>query len=287
MTTRLDIRTSVRRELNDISVSAPLYSDVLLNGWFDEGITQLSIDLPVLKQVILGIAADCRILPLTPSVGVGTISAAGVRSVEAPPGHKLARGDTGYRTNAETTTNLYTPTGTENYPHVFNNVWDFQIIPVDNPLVPGATIISPAVVFRYAPFPTGTVGEYQVIVWYWTGYTPVGGDGLSLDISPYDEMLLLYFICGRAISWLAEQRGKRNDSLSMQNRDNASYYERLYAAGIKLRQDARYKEQVALDASVAASAAADLALAASYQARYEAGVKARKQRIKSNVLTSN
>jgi hypothetical protein len=236
MSTRADLRARIRAELNDTSVTTPLYSDALLNGWLNDGLGQLSLDLPQLVNNSALVQPGARVIALN-SFSIAAFGG-GIRTLEFPAGRPIPRGDTSYRTEDSTAAGWPSPTGVENYRQIYPQCWDFQNIPYPDGL--GGTPITPCLVFRYALLDPAFSGAFQYAnIWYWSNYLPLTDDITPATVLVYDEPLLTYYVAGRAISWLAEQRGKRGDSGSVANRSNATYYERLYLNGLKIRKQAK------------------------------------------------
>ncbi|NWJ95063.1 MAG: hypothetical protein HXX20_04705 [Chloroflexi bacterium] len=231
MSTRVDLRTRLRAELNDVVVSgSSLWSDTLLNGWLDEALNQLSVDFPPLVRIILEAVPGQREYSLAAYLAQAPLLPGTVRSVESPAGQKLPRGEVCDRLVGPDE-HVGTPYGTDTHPRIYRNCWELEPWAVTNPVL----------VFRYPPVAIGGRTDQAIVLWVMGAYTsPLPLDSTVLDVAAYDEILLVYYVCGRAVAWLAEQRGKRGDAGAGRNRtDNAGYYERMYQDGIKLRKRLR------------------------------------------------
>ena len=231
MTTRSDLRARIRVELNDPLVSgSSVWPDTLLNGWLDEALNQLSVDFPPLVRLVLVAVAGQREYSLAAYLTQAPLLPGTVRSVECPAGQRLPRGEVRDRLVGPDAA-VGTPYGTDTHSQIYRNCWELEPWLVTNPVL----------VFRYPPVAVGGRSDQSIVLWVAGAYlSPLPLDSTVLDVAAYDEILLVYYVCGRAVSWLALQRGKRGDAVAGRNRtDNAVYYERMYESGIKLRKQAK------------------------------------------------
>jgi hypothetical protein len=88
MTTRLDLRTSLREHLEDTG-SAPLWSDAVLNAWLGEAVRQYGVQIPV-QATATTAAVDAGDLTIELPAGVIAEAVAAVRSAA---GATVPRGD--------------------------------------------------------------------------------------------------------------------------------------------------------------------------------------------------
>ncbi len=88
MTTRLELRTSLRERLEDTG-SAPLWSDAALNAWLDQAVRQYGVQMPVqaTATTVAVTAGD-----LTIALPVGVVAEA-VQAVRNAAGATVPRGD--------------------------------------------------------------------------------------------------------------------------------------------------------------------------------------------------
>ena len=88
MTTRLDLRTSLRERLEDTG-SAPLWSDAALNAWLSEAVRQYGVQIPVQAT-----AATAAVTAGAISVALPAgVSAEAVMAVRNGAGATVPRGD--------------------------------------------------------------------------------------------------------------------------------------------------------------------------------------------------
>ena len=78
MTTRLDLRTSLRERLEDTG-SAPLWSDAALNAWLGEAVRQYGVQIPVQATAATAAVAPGDLAIALPA-GVAAEGAAAVRN---------------------------------------------------------------------------------------------------------------------------------------------------------------------------------------------------------------
>lgn len=88
MTTRLDLRTSLRERLEDTG-GAPLWSDAALNAWLGEAVRQYGVQIPVQATVsTASVEAGAIAIPLPAGV-----AAEAVEAVRNAAGAAVPRGD--------------------------------------------------------------------------------------------------------------------------------------------------------------------------------------------------
>lgn len=227
MTTRLTVRSRVRVELADPGPSY-VWSDALLNQWVIEAIEQLSLDLPKPVQITTAALPGVKEYSLADYVTVADLEPGNVESVECPHGKRWPRGNVRDFVSGidDNPTALY---GSDSHTQIYPNCWNIEQLASTNP----------ALVWRYPPVPAGGPSNQQIVIWVKGFYSTPPDDVYTLDIQPGDENLLVWYICGRAVSWLAEQRGKRGDQAGAKGRSNAGYYERLYSNALAKRRRSR------------------------------------------------
>jgi hypothetical protein len=205
-----------------------VWSDGLLNQWVNEAIEQLALDLPKPVEITMAALPGVKEYSLSDYVSLATLEPGSIDSVECPHGKRWPRGDVRQFIEGidDNPTALY---GTDKHTQIYANCWDIQVLANTNPVL----------VFRYAPVPAGGPSNQQIVLWARGFYSQPPSDSYSLDIMQNDDLLLVWWVCGRAISWLAEQRGKRGDQAGAKGRTNASYYERLYSGALKARRRGR------------------------------------------------
>ncbi len=212
MTLRTDIASRVRTELNDTSGS-PVWTTAQLNQWLADGLYRLALDIPPYKNLAITLVNGTRDYNLP----VNGVSPKGVRSVEYPPGYKIPPGDTSDYTDL--TVFNSTTTG-QAYKQAWELVWTS----------PAQGVLR----FRYAP--TLVAGYATANVWYYGLYLIPPDDLTNLDLNLYDESLLVFYVCERALTWLAEQKNKRGTPGA---NPSGSYYKNLYAEFMMARKRER------------------------------------------------
>jgi hypothetical protein len=213
----------VRLELGD---SGPSYvwSAEQIYQWLAEGLTQLSLDLPPLRYISFYAVPGQREYPLNSYVSLGLVGPGGLQSVEAPRGQVLPPGEVRDRSAGFTQQNTLLATDTA--PRIYENCWALEFFTHDQPYL----------IFRYAPVDLNGPGDLLIGVWAYGYYLNPPDDTTALDVGVLDEQLLVWYVVARAVSWLAEMRGKRADFSASRQRSNAAYYERLYSKGIEQRR---------------------------------------------------
>ncbi|MBN9387848.1 MAG: hypothetical protein J0I20_07360 [Chloroflexi bacterium] len=215
MTTRADFLSGVRVELQDPGPTNYTWSDALLQAILKDGLAQLALDLPPLKEIILAAVVGQRdyiLLPGTLALGSG-----GIAEVQFPVGFVVPEGKTGPQYAGAT----------------YLAASDFQPFEQRWELIAGAGD-SNILRFRYALAQTG-----NIIVRAFTVYTAPANDAATLDVNGRDEVALKWAVCARALNWLEETRGKRQGSRVVEGQSPGDYYTRLYEAAIRARRKAR------------------------------------------------
>jgi len=204
MTTRVDIAGRVRAELGDPGPQF-VWSNELLYRWLGEGLTRLSSDMPSLRNVALTVFTGATQYPL---FGLA-IGPRGVQAVEYPDGHKLPMGETRQQNEGYGLLSI----------QPFENCWELV----------RRTGGSYELWLRY---PVSGSQSY-ITVWAYSVYAIPVSDSDTLEVYGFDEELLIWWICGRAVRWLAQQRGKRS---ALAQAWDAGYYEWLYSSGMVARR---------------------------------------------------
>ena len=180
MTTRADVRTRTRDELND-NGATKLWSDALLNRWIGEGLREWSRVVPRDRTWQTTSTAN------DPSYSLPSDALEVVR-VEHPPGIFRTRG--GLRDgDVSPTADL---AGLDGWPglratQLLWEQWGGEVV-----LVP-------------APDASGDVIEVR----YKGAYSVPTDDVASLDVAAEDEEALMLYACGRALQWVALDEAKR------------------------------------------------------------------------------
>ena len=180
MTTRADLRSRVRAELNDAG-GTTLWSDANLNAWLAEGIRAWSIDVPAQRVSTLTSVKD------QPNYGLpGDLLA--VRRVEHPTGIYRApvpfvggdrSGELPELVDGER--GLVAP-GTPTYDVYQGVLW----------LDPAPAAAGENIVVRYAGL-----------------YTVPSSDATVLDLPSQDEDPVVWYAVSRALRWIAVDEAKR------------------------------------------------------------------------------
>jgi hypothetical protein len=219
MTYRTDILSRVRAELND-NGGSQVWSDALVYSWLNEALNQVSLDLPRAGYTASYLIPGQREYPLS---GLGVSVALGLQIVEAPRGYRIARGDVHSRQDgANRFQQQNTILASDQATRIYDNVYELYEFAADQPYL----------VFRYAPVPLGGASDLLYALWYQISYANPPDDVTPLDVDSFNEVMLVWYICGRALSWLAEQRGKRGD---IKQTATTGYYQKLYARGLEQR----------------------------------------------------
>ena len=175
MTTRADIRTRARDELND-SGATKLWSDGLLNRWIGEGIREWARVVPRDRTWQTTSTANDPTYVLPSDV-------LEVVRVEHPPGMFRVRGGL-HDGDVSPTADLGGWGGLR--PALWEQ-WGGEVV-----LIP-------------APDATGEAIEVR----YKGAYTAPADDVTALDVAVADEDALVLYTCGRALQWIALDEAKR------------------------------------------------------------------------------
>jgi hypothetical protein len=211
MTTRAELRTRIRAELNDAGVT-PLWPDERLNQWIVEGLRDLGRRLGLEKSVTLMSVQDQASYALPADL-------VQVRRVEHPSGLyrtpvAFAAGDAAPEANG---LHLVDCLGGPTLPELRYDVW-------------GGTL-------ELDPVP-GTTGE-PIVVRYLGAYAEPTGDGGPLDVPSRDEDAVLFFVCGRSMQWIAGDEAKRQRFERQRGADPIDArreYDREYTALVRQRR---------------------------------------------------
>jgi hypothetical protein len=214
MTTLGSFRAAVRVELQDPGPTF-VWSDAQLNGYVNDGLNQLSIDLPPLKLKTLAAVVNQRDYIL--SFATDPVGPRGIHSVEYPVGFVKPQGDTSNQ--------YYGAMGASGstYQNAYDQCWELIEQAGDSQILR----------FRY-----NLTDTQNMLIKYWSIYTLPTGDASVLDVSVFDEVALKWFSCWRALAWLDEVRGKRSGQSVAGNRGSQGYYQRLYNGAIQARKTA-------------------------------------------------
>jgi hypothetical protein len=208
MTTRANLRIAIREELADPG-PAYVWTDGLLNGFINEAIGQLSIDLAPREELTLAAVVGQRDYIITTATLL--IGPGGIKSVQFPAGYRLEAGDTDRQYEGSSSD------------RPFPQCWEFIRTPGG-----GQTLR-----FRYPLAQAATI-----LIRAQGSYTQPATDSDNLDVTLYDEVLLKWLACYRAYAWLDETRGKRSGVSVAGNRGSQGYYLRLYNSALTARQRA-------------------------------------------------
>jgi len=177
MTTRADIRTRARDELNDNGV-AKVWSDGLLNRWIGEAIREWSRVVPRDRTWQTTSAANDPTYVLPSDV-------LEVVRVEHPPGVFRVRG--GLRDgDVSSSADLGEWTGLRPAQLLWEQ-WGGEVV-----LIPAPDASGQAIEVRYKG-----------------AYTAPSDDLTVLDVAAADEDALLLYACARALQWIALDEAKR------------------------------------------------------------------------------
>jgi hypothetical protein len=214
MTTLLTFRTQLRTELQDPGPTF-VWSDAQLNGYINDGLNQLSIDLPPLKLKTQAAVNGQR--DYTLAFASDPVGPRGIHSVEYPVGFVKPQGDTSLQ--------YFGAVGaaSSTYFNAYDQCWELIEQAGDSQILR----------FRY-----NLTDTQNMLIKYWSIYTLPTGDAAVLDVSVFDEVALKWFSCGRALAWLDEVRGKRSGQSVAGNRGSQGYYQRLYNSAIQARKTA-------------------------------------------------
>jgi hypothetical protein len=215
MTTRADFLSGVRLELQDPGPTTYIWSDGLLQAFLKDGLAQLALDLPPLKELTLAAVVGQRDYTLAP--GLVALGEGGLAEVQFPAGVVVPGGKTGPQSEGA----------------VYLAASDFQAFEQRWELMAGAGD-SNILRFRYALAQSG-----NIVVRAFTVYTVPANDAATLDVNGRDEVALKWAVCGRAMAWLEEMRGNRQGGRVGDAQSPSEYYTRLYEAAIRARRKAR------------------------------------------------
>jgi hypothetical protein len=207
MTTRADIRTRVRDELND-NGSAKVWSDGLLNRWIGEAIREWSRVVPRDRTWQTTSTANDPSYPLPSDV-------LEVVRVEHPPGMFRTRG--GLRDgDVSPTADLGNWQGLRPAQLLWEQ-WGGEVV-----LVPAPGASGEAIEVRYK-------GAYSV----------PADDVTALDVASADEEALVLYGCSRALQWIATDEAKRQRYERDRGADPAESrhgYEQRFQAMVRQRR---------------------------------------------------
>jgi hypothetical protein len=205
--------------LQDIGPVNFVWSDAVLQGYLNDGLYQLAIDLAPVKEISIAAVVGQRDYVIAP--GTLALGPGGIIGVQFPVGYVIPEGNTGPQYEGASYS------GSSNF-QAFDQCWE---------LLPGAGDVN-TLRFRYGLAQTG-----NIVVRAFTTYTLPTGDASVLDVNAFDEVALKWAVCGRAMAWLEEVRGKRQGGAVAGNRGTqwvpGSYYRRLYEAAIVARKRAK------------------------------------------------
>jgi hypothetical protein len=215
MTTRADIRTRTRDELND-NGAVKLWSDALLNRWIGEGVREWSRAVPRDGTWATTSVAN------TPGYALPADVQEVVR-VEHPAGVFRTRG--GLRDgDVSPTADLGNWQGLRPAQMTWER-WGGEVV-----LIPAPGASGEAITVRYK-------GEYSV----------PGDDVTALDVPPLDEEGLVLYVCARALQWIAQDEAKRQRFARERGADPVASrqgYERGFQAVVRHRRDGTRQRRI-------------------------------------------
>jgi hypothetical protein len=209
MTTRLQFVTKVRVELDDSSGS-PLWSATQLNQFVEDGLNELSLDLPPRKEFTIAAVIGQR--DYTIPTATCLVGQAGLISVQFPAGYVIDSGNS----DPQMDSTVYS--GTTPY---YGQRWEFIRRPGDVQVLR----------FRNALTATG-----NITVRAYTSYTIPAADSDVLDVGVFDEVALKWQVCYLAYKFLDEKRGKVSGGPVPGRRGSQGEYQRLYLAALAARR---------------------------------------------------
>ncbi len=215
MTTRASFLSGVRMELQDPGPVNYVWPDGLLQTFLSDGLNQLGLDLPPVKEVTLAAVVGQRDYVIGP--GTLALGPGGITEVQFPVGVVVPKGATGPQYGGAT----YLVSS--NF-QAFDQCWE---------LMASAGDVN-ALRFRYSLTQTG-----NIVVRAFSTYTLPLSDSAVLDVNVLNEVPLKWAVCARALDWLEEVRGKRQGGNVPGKRGASGYYKRLYEAAIQDRKKAR------------------------------------------------
>jgi hypothetical protein len=208
MTTRAQFVTKVRVELDDTSGS-PVWAAATLNQLLEDGINQMSLDLPPQKEFTLAAVVGQR--DYTIPTATCLIAQAGLISVQFPAGYVVKQGNTDFQLSES-----YSSSAT-----AYAQRWEYIERPSDVQILR----------FRNALTQTG-----NITVRAWSSYSQPAADSDVLDVSQSDEVLLKWKVCYLAHKWLDEKRGKVSGQSVAGFRGPQGEYNRLYLGALAARR---------------------------------------------------
>ncbi|HYU20001.1 MAG TPA: hypothetical protein VEQ11_15030 [Chloroflexota bacterium] len=207
MTTRAQMRTTIRNELNDAG-GTPLWPDAQLNEWLVEGLRDLGRQLGLEKSQSITSVANQGSYALAADV-------VQVARVEHPAGYfRVPRGFASGDVSPDAILDL-----------------DPRVKPLEllYDVFGGSLVLSPA--------PSAS-GE-SIVVRYQGAYAEPSADSSVLDLPSRDEDALLFYVCGRAMQWIGADEAKRQRFERQRGADPGSLrreYDRDYRAVIRERR---------------------------------------------------
>jgi len=211
MTTRADLRTRIRDELND-NAATKLWSDALLNGFVLDGLRDLGRRLPRHVQASITSVANQEAYTLAaPLAGAGVE----IVGVEHPVGYhrtpfRFAGGDVEPSTD---------------------------VVPSISPDVLSYDAWAGTLYLRPAP----SDATAAIVVRARVPYTEPASDATVLDVATQDEDLVMLFGCARALTWIGADEAKRQRSGRERGADASTmrdHYRARYEAMMKARTSA-------------------------------------------------
>ena len=182
MTTRAQLRTSIRLELNDTGGS-PLWSDSLLNEWINQAIAAYSRELPeeasatltaVAAQATYALPAGTqRVLRVEQPKEVIRVRTSASRTLPYPAGGALVDYQNGVKTAA---------------------VWGYRVFG-------GNLILDPA--------PGAAGADEDVRLEYQRTYAEPSADGDTIATPTEDNQVLICFVAAAALIWVGSDEAKR------------------------------------------------------------------------------
>ena len=210
MTTRADIRTRARDELNDAG-AVKVWSDALLNRWIGEAIREWSRAVPRDRtwQTTSTANDPSYLLP-------GDVLE--VVRVEHPPGFFRTRG--GLRDGDVSPTAGASALGSWSGLRPAELTWEQwggEVV-----LIPAPDVAAEAIEVRYKG-----------------AYTVPSDDLISLEVAADDEEALVLYACARALQWIALDEAKRQRFERQRGADPSAVrqaYERRFEALVRQRR---------------------------------------------------
>ena len=182
MTTRAQLRTSVRSELNDSGT--PMFSDALLNEWINEAIRAYSRELPEEASATITVSAGTASYALP----ARTVQ---VMRVEQPQ-HQVRVPMSGSRPRTPTASELV---------HLEETVRGWYGGPPAYRLFAANMILDPA--------PTAAGATEDVRLEYLRYYAEPAADGDTLTTPTTDDEVLIWLVAASALAWVAGDEAKR------------------------------------------------------------------------------